>query len=479
MKRYVEGEDRNQSVLFPERLDNYIAEDNPVRVIEAFVDELDLAALGFDGMEPEVTGRPSYHPGLLLKIYIYGYLNKVHSSRRLERETQRNVELMWLTGRLSPDFKTIADFRKDNGIGIRRSCTQFMVLCRQLKLFSESIVAIDGSKFKAVNNNAKAFTPGKLAGFKERLETSISRYMEELDRADRQPTQVTEVQVGHIESKLSSLRKLMRQMEDIGQQIEQSPHGQIALTDPDARCMNSQGRDTAIVGYNMQAVVDSKHHLIVAHEVNNIGSDRAQLASMSQQAQQALDSENLTVIADRGYYSGPEILKCEEQGVTPIVPRPLTSGNRAQGLFDKADFRFFPKENEFQCPAGQRAIWRFSTIERGQTIHKYWSSACPSCPMRSQCTTSKHRRITRWEHEDVLDRMQQRLDEMPNALLIRKQTVEHVFGTLKAWMGATHFLTKTLPNVRTEMSLHVLAYNMKRVMQIIGIRPLMQSMRAA
>lgn len=471
MKRYVEGEDRTQSVLFPERLDDYIGENNPVRVIEAFVNELDLKALGFNGMEPENTGRPSYHPGLLLKIYIYGYLNRVQSSRRLERETQRNVELMWLTGRLSPDFKTIADFRKDNGVGIRRTCSQFIALCRQLKLFTESLVAIDGSKFKAVNSSSKAFSAGKLAGYMQQLEERVGRYMEELDRADREPTQVSDIHINHVEQKIASLRNQLRHLKEIGEQIEQSPDHQVALTDPDARCMSSLGRDTLVVGYNVQAAVDAKNHLIVAHEVTNIGNDRAQLASMSQQAQKAIDSTNLTVLADRGYYNGIEILKCEQQGITALVPKSLTSNNRAQGLFDKADFRYFPKENEFQCPAGQRAIWRFSTQERGHTIHKYWSSACPKCPMKSQCTTGKHRRITRWEHESVLEAAQQRLDRMPEAYRIRRKTIEHVFGTLKMWMGSTHFLMKTMPKVGTEMSLHVLAYNMQRVIKIMGVQP--------
>jgi len=470
MKRFVEGEDRSQSTLFPEHLDDYIAEDNPVRVIDVFVDELDLSKLGFEGMEPEVTVRPAYHPASVLKIYIYGYLNRIQSSRRLERETQRNVELIWLTGRLTPDFKTIADFRRDNGKAIRNVCREFILLCRDLKLFSEAIVAIDGSKFKAVNNRDKNFTDRKLKARMQQLEESIARYMTELDRADREPALVTEARVEHIKEKMETVKKQMRELKHIGKQMSQTQDGQISLTDPDARSMATSGRGTGMVGYNVQTAVDTKHHLIVAHEVTNSGHDRDQLSSMAHQARDAIGKDTLTVFADRGYYKGEQILDCEQAGIKTLVPKPQTSGNKAAGLFDKADFRYIPSKNEYRCPAGERAIWRFASVERGgMVLHKYWSSACPRCPIRSQCTTSVYRRIARWEHEDVLDAMQRRLNRTPQAARIRRRTAEHPFGTLKAWMGATHFLTKTIPRVSTEMSLHVLAYNMKRAMQILGI----------
>jgi transposase len=479
MKRFIEGEDRSQSTLFPELLDDYIAEDNPVRVIDVFVDELDLTGLGFEGMQPEATGRPAYHPASLLKIYIYGYLNRIQSSRRLERETQRNVELIWLTGRLTPDFKTIADFRKDNGKAIRGVCREFIVMCRDLKLFSEAIVAIDGSKFKAVNNRDKNFTNRKLEARMQQLEDSIARYMTELDRADREPALVTEARVEHIKEKVDTVKKQMRELKKIGKQMAQAPDGQISLTDPDARSMATSGRGTGMVGYNVQTAVDTKHHIIVAHEVTNDGHDRDQLSSMAHQARDAIGKDALTVFADRGYYKGEEILDCEQAGIKTLIPKPQTSGNKAVGLFDKADFRYIPSKNEYRCPAGERAIWRFASVERGgMVLHKYWSSACPRCPIRSQCTTSDYRRIARWEHENVLDAMQRRLNRTPRASRIRRQTVEHPFGTLKMWMGATHFLTKTLPRVSTEMSLHVLAYNLKRVMKIFGVTPLVASIRA-
>src|SRR3979490_1134817 len=352
MTRFVVGDDRSKSTLFPERLDDYLGEDNPIRAIDVFVDELDLIELGFGGVEPEATGRPAYHPATLLKIYVYGSPNGVQASRRLERECQRNVELIWLTGRLMPDFKTIADFRKDNGKEIRSVCREFIVLCRSLKLFSEAIVAIDGSKFKAVNNRDKNFTDRKLKARMQQLEESIARYMIELDRADREPVLVTEARVEHIKEKVETVKKQMRQLKQIGKQMAQSPDGQISLTDPDARSMATSGRGTGMVGYNVQTAVDAKHHLIVAHEVTNVGHDRDQLSSMAQKAREATGRDELTVLADRCYFKGEEILDCERAGIKTLVPKPQTSGNKARGLFDKADFRYIPAKDEYGCPPG-------------------------------------------------------------------------------------------------------------------------------
>src|ERR1700680_2664915 len=403
MKRFIEGEDRNEVTLLPECLDDYVAEDNPVRVIDIFIDELDLNGLDFEGVMPADTGRPAYHPAVPLKIYVYGYLNRLQSSRRLERETQRNVELMWLTGRLAPDFKTIADFRKDNGKAIRSVCREFIVLCRRLNLFSEAIVAIDGSKFKAVNNRDQNFTDNKLKKRMQQLEESISRYLAELDRADREPTLVTEGRVSRLKEKVATVKAHMQRLRQIGQQLREAPDGQVSLTDPDARSMATSGRGTGMVGYNVQTAVDTKHHLIVAREVTNVGHDRTQLSSMAKQARSATGKEDLTVVADRGYFTGEEILECDQAGMTPLVPKPLTSHSKADGRCDKRALRYIAEDDEYRCPAGQRAIWRFTSVERGMTIHKYWASACPRCPIKSQCTTSDYRRIARWEHENVLE----------------------------------------------------------------------------
>ena len=478
MSRFIEGEQRTQSVLFPEQLEDWISEDNPVRAVDAFVEELDLVRLGFGGAKAADTGRPAYHPAVLLKIYIYGYLNRVPSSRRLEREAQRNVELMWLTGRLAPDFKTIADFRRDNGTAIRKVCREFVELSRQIGLFGEAVVAIDGSKFKAVNNRDKNFTPHKLRARMQQLEESIARYLNDLDRADREPASVPAARVSQLKEKIATVKEQVRKLRRIEQQLQETTDQQISLTDPDARSMATSGRGTGIVGYNVQAAVDTEHHMIVAHEVTNVGHDRAQLTAMSKLAREAIGEEKLTVLADRGYFDGEEILQCAEEGITTLVPKPITSNSRADGRFDKRDFIYIAKRDEYRCPAGERAIWRMTTIENDRKMHRYWPSACPRCPIKSRCTPSDYRRIARWEHEQVLDDMQHRLDRTPQASRLRRQTVEHPFGTLKAWMGSTHFLTKTLPRVRTEMSLQVLAYNLKRALNIFGTQLLVAFMRA-
>ena len=463
-------------MLLPDTLDDYVAEDNPARAIEAFVGQLDLMNLGFESADPKATGRPGYHPATLLKLYIYGYLNRIQSSRRLEREAQRNLELIWLCGRLTPDFKTIADFRKDNGPAIRRVCREFVLLCRKLDLFSEAIVAIDGSKFKAVNNRDKNFTDRKLQARLAQLEESVGHYLDELDRADRQPTAVNEGRVTRLKEKIAGLKAKMKELKEIGEDMQIAPDGQVSQTDPDARSMATSGRGTGVVGYNVQIAVDAKHHLLVAHEVTNLGHDRTQLAPMAEQAKGIIDQGRLTVVADRGYFSGPQIKACEVQGIEALVPKPDTSGNKAAGRFGRQEFIYDVAKDEYLCPAGQRAIRRFTTVEHGLTLHKYWTSACSRCAIKSQCTTNDYRRISRWEHEHVLERMLARLAQTPEAMKIRRRTVEHVFGTLKSWMGSTHFLTKTLPRVSTEMSLHVLAYNLKRIMKIFGVQPLIRAM---
>lgn len=475
MKRFIQGECRTQSTLLPELLDDYVSDTNPVRVVDVFVDELDLGQLGFEGVEPAATGRPAYHPASLLKIYIYGYLNRIQSSRRLEKEAQRNVELMWLTGRLMPDFKTIADFRKDNGKAIRSVCRQFVVLCQQLGLFSEALVCIDGSKFKAVNNRDRNFTSAKLQRRMEEIESSISRYLTDLDTADRQEHAVAQLRTERLEDKIIALKAQLKALRAIEVQLEATPDKQISLTDPDARSMKTRG--TGIVGYNVQTAVDAKHHLIVAHEVTNIGSDRDQLSAMAKLAHTAMGVEELTAIADRGYFKGEEILACYEAGIAAIVPKTTTSGAKADGRFDRADFIYDAEKNEYRCPAGQPLIWRYATIERGLHLHRYWSSHCQQCAIKEKCTPGEQRRITRWAHEDTLETMQNRLDHAPDSMRIRRQTVEHPFGTIKHWMGSAHFLTKTLKRVSTEMSLHVLAYNLKRVIKILGPEVLMSEMR--
>ena len=475
MSGFIQGESRTQTTLLPDCLDDFIDEDNPARVIDVFVDRLRLDELGFK-VVPADTGRPGYHPATMLKLYIYGYLSRIPSSRRLEREARRNVELMWLLGRLSPDFKTIADFRKDNGKAIRRVCREFVELCRRLDLFCGDVVAIDGSKFKAVNHYDKNFSSTKVKRRLEQLESSIKHYFKELESADRADAQVPEQRKAHLKEKIKAVEQEMARVNRIGEQLAESSETQVSLTDPDARSMRTKSKSSGIVGYNVQTAVDAENHLIVAHDVTNTGSDRSQLSRMAQQAKDAMGKEKLTALADRGYYKSEEILACEQADITPYVPKSQTSGPQSKGLFGKRDFIYIAKDDEYLCPAGKRAIRRTKTSVRDEIIYRYWSSACGECPIKSQCTTGKERRISRWEHEDILDGMQQRLDKTPEVMTTRRATVEHPYGTLKSWMGATHFTMKTLERVSTEMSLHVLAYNIKRVLKILGVQPLLEGM---
>jgi transposase len=476
MKRFIQGEHRGQGTLLPESLDDYISDTNPVRAVDVFVDELDLVNLGFEGAIPADTGRPAYHPSVLLKIYIYGYLNRIQSSRRLEREAQRNIELMWLTGRLMPDFKTIANFRKDNSKATRGVCRQFVVLCQQLGLFGEHLVAIDGSKFKAVNNRDRNLTSAKLKRRMEEIESNINRYLTALDAADRQEPTATEPSAVRLEEKIAKLKTQMKELQAMEIQLNESPDKQVSLTDPGARSMMTRG--TGIVGYNVQTAVDTQHHLIVAHEVTNVGSDRDQLSSMAKQAREAMASGTLSVVADRGYFKSEQILACHDAGITAYVPKPMTSGAKADGRFNNDAFIYDAAKNEYICPAGEALIWHYSYVEKGLKLHRYLSSKCQGCALKSQCTPSTERRIRRWEHEAVLEEMQLRLSKAPEIMRVRKRTVEHLFGTLKQWMGAAHFLTRKLAGVSAEMSLNVLAYNMKRVMKIMGANGLMKALSA-
>lgn len=479
MKRFVEGADRAQSTLLPECLDDWIDEENPVRAVDAFVDALDLNELGFDGVEPAATGRPAFHPSVLLKLYIYGYLNRVQSSRRLEREAGRNLEVLWLLGRLVPDHKTIADFRKDNGLALRKVCAQFVELCREMGLLAKASVAIDGSKFKAVNNRDKNFTKGKVERRRAQLEESVARYLAQLDTADLQePSEALAAKAKYLKEKLAKLDSEMQRLAAYEKQMLASPDEQISLTDPDSRSMATSGRGSGVVGYNVQVAVETENHLIVTHEVTTWGSDRAQLARVGKAAKAVMQADTLDAVADRGYFNSPEILACHEAGITVTLPKPMTSGAKSEGRFGKQDFVYLQDEDVYRCPAGERLKYRYSNEERGQRLRRYWTTVCPNCPLKSSCTTGPERRITRWEHEHLLDAVQQRLDEDPQAMRRRRETVEHPFGTLKMRMGATHFLMKTLPKVATEMALHVLAYNLTRVMNIVGIKPLMAAIRA-
>jgi hypothetical protein len=386
---------------------------------------------------------------------------------------------MWLTGRLAPDFKTIADFRRDNGPAIRAVCGQFIELCRRLNLFTKAIVAIDGSKFKAVNNRDKNYTVAKVAKRMEQVDASIARYLAALDHADHHDSDIAEARTERITEKIAGLRRQMQALKAMEQQVQAAPDKQVSLTDADARSMATSGRGTGMVGYNVQTAVDAEHHLIVAHEVTNLGHDRTLLEPMGLKAQAATGCEQITALADRGYFNGEQVLACEGTGVLPCVPKTDTSSAAQRGFFTRQDFIFDAQSDRYTCPAGEKLTRSRPRPNRQDDMDEYRHlTACFTCALKPKCTPDKLKRFRRWKHEGVMDQMQARLDRMPNAMTIRRQTVEHPFGTLKSWMGGTHFLTKTLDRVRTEMSLHVLAYNLKRMIQIFGVKPLIQAIQA-
>ncbi len=467
MTHHIKGQGRHQVTLLPEVLDDFVTEDNPVRVVDVFVDGLQLDSLGFERVNAKQTGRPGYHPATMLKLYIYGYLNRIQSSRRLEKEAHRNVELMWLLERLTPDFKTIADFRKNNGKGIRNACRAFIDLCRQMQMFTDVVVAIDGSKFKAINSKSNNFTPQKIKGHIERVERSISLYLNKLDEADKSAE--PEINADLTATKLVWLQKRLEELKQIQQDVAQHPDKQLSLTDPDSRLMkiNNVNRQ---VSYNVQTAVDAKNHLIVAHEVTNT-PDRGQLTAVTKLAQDAVGKVDITVLADKGYYSRSDIKAAQDLGAVALVPKGDTSGADRKGLFNRSLFKYDQEKDIYICPTGNELQNRFTVVEDGLELQMYFNHiACRDCSQRSRCTTSKRdpRRIRRWVHEAEMEDMQTRLDASPQKAVVRKQTVEHPFGTIKMWMGATHFLMRRFKNVSTEISLHVLAYNLKRMMSILG-----------
>lgn len=479
MSRFIEGENREQSTLFPERIDEYISEENPVRVVDAFVDELNLFELGFESAQPKSTGRPAYHPSTMLKLYIYGYLNKVQSSRKLEREANRNLELIWLLERLAPDFKTISNFRKDNVLAIKSVCRQFVMLCKQMNMFAESLIAIDGSRFSAVNNRDRNYTKAKIQRRIDAINKSLDRYLSQLDSFDRQDEAIPDVKTAHIHKQLDSLKRQMAEVKAIEAVIDLAPGKQISLTDEDARAMSTNARSSGNVGYNVQTAVDTKHHLIVAHDVSMAMGDRRMLTKMSLQAREATGLKKLEVVADRGYFKMEEIKATVDHGITPYVPKSLTSSNRKHGKYDRADFIYVEADDEYKCPANKRLARRTKTTDAGKVMYRYWSKECGQCALKEKCTTGKERRVSRWEHGKVIEDHERRMINNPTMMQLRKQTVEHPFGTIKSWMGMAHFKTKRLRNVSAEMSLHVLAYNMTRMINIMGVKPLIKAIEVA
>ena len=462
---YIRGEDPGQQILFPTSLDEYIAEDNPVRFLAAFVDSLDYEALGFDRSRPAPTGRPGYDPRDLLALFIYGYLYKVRSSRALERETARNVELIWLLRKLTPDFKTIADFRRDNGPAIRKACREFTLVCKKLDLFGAELIAIDGSKFLAVNSRERNFSQEKLRQVVKQIDEKVAKYLEQLSSADAETPLTTRVE-RNLPEKIAFLSDRLAEARVLLGYMEEKQMSEISLTDPESRRMKS-GAATEVC-YNAQIAVDAKNHMIVVDEVTNDATDKEWLAPIAMESQTVLDGAALSVVADRGYSSTAQIKTCVEQQITPYVPRPHTSANEKHGLFTKENFRYDATTDTYICPADQTLRFRRQTQEEGRPVRYYVTTACATCPLRSRCTRTKRggRRITRHADEAYLEASQQRVREHPEMMLYRKRTVEHVFGTMKRWLDARHFLMRGLHNVKTEFSLTALAYNLRRALNL-------------
>lgn len=468
---YINGINRAQVLLFPEIVDDYIEENKPVRFIDVYVDSLDLGALGFLYAVPKETGRPPYNPADMLKLYIYGYLNKIRSSRKLEQEAHRNIELKWLLRQLTPDFKTIADFRKENAQALKHVGRDFTLLCKQLDLFGRELIAIDGSKFKAVNSKDRNFSDKKLKRLLQHITDKIDTYLQELDAHDQVDSQPQHPTTEELKAKIAQLLSRQHQYQDLREQLEASGASQLSLTDADSRSMKT--RQGTEVCYNVQVAVDHQHKLIVAHEVTNAVTDQAQLATIAKRAKAALDADQLEVLADMGYDDGDEVKKCVDAGLIPYIPKPNTSANTKLGLFGKAAFVYEAQHDCYRCPAGQPLTFRFETVEQGRHIRYYSTSACQACRLKPQGTRNKeHRRITRWVHEYLLEERQQRVTDHPEKVTSRKSLVEHPFGTMKRWMDHGYFLTRGLARGRGEMSLTILVYNLKRVMTLLGVKPL-------
>ena len=475
MAHHILGQSRTQTTLLPEVLDDFVNEDNPVRVVDVFVDGLDLQTLGFERVIATGKGRPGYHPAVMLKLYIYGYLNRIQSSRRLEKESHRNVELMWLLTRLMPYFKTIADFRKDNGKDIKAVCRQFVQMCRQMNMFADSLFAIDGSKFKAVNSKDNNYLPSNVKYRINKIEKSIEEYLSNMDTQDKTDKSDNKA----TPSKLEWLQKRLAELRVIEEEVNAHPDKQVSKNDPDARLLLTRHLNRQVC-YNVQTAVDTKHHLIISHDIDK-AADRGQLTSVAKQVQQAMNKKDITVLADKGYFSRLDIKASRDLGITANVPQTDTSGSARKGIFNKSLFRYDKDKDVYICPAEETLQNRFRATEKGVEQDIYFNNiACSHCEIRAKCTQSKKdpRRMRRWIHEPIIDAMQKRLDDNRDIPVLRKQTVEHPFGTIKMWMGAQHFLMTRKHNVLTEMSIHVLAYNLKRMMSIMGVTGLISAMTA-
>src|ERR671938_570011 len=475
---HLTGHDRSQTLLLPESLDDYVAAENPVRFIEAFVDNLDLAAAGFARVQPKATGRPGYAPADLLKIYVYGYLNRTRSSRRLEAETHRNIEVIWLLRHLKPDFKTIADFRRVNCKAFRPVFRQFVLLCREFDLFGKELLAVDGTRVKAVNKKDRNFTWASLKEFIRLADAKLEDYLQRLDHADAAEASTSGSRVENLAEKIAAVRGRRERCQEMLAELDRTGESQISLTDPDSRAMAAHTR--VAVGYNAQIAVDTKHKLIVEQQVTNQVLDMGLLTETAEPAKEILSVERIDVIADKGYFKIEDIEACEKAGMAPYVPRPQRGPSDSAGLLRKDEFKYDPETDSFTCPAGQRLTpYASSTLRQLKKINYANRKACRDCPLRSRCTDNQFRTVSRLENEAVLDRMQERLAKRPEVLNQRRETVEHPFGSIKQWMNQGAFLMRGLEKVRGEFSLTALAYNLRRVLNLVGFDLLMAAVAAA
>ena len=475
---YVKGEAPGQSSLFPPSLDELVPDDHPVRVVEAFVGALDLGELGFERAEAGVMGRPAYDPADLLKLYLYGYLNRVRSSRRLERECRRNVEVMWLLGKLAPDFKTIADFRRRNSQAFVQVCRAFVRFCAKAKLLGGELVAIDGSKFQAASSKRGVVTSRALAEESRRLDARIAQYLKSLDEADREEREEP-IDREAVAAALDELRARKADTDTAAKLLDELGETQHVTGEPEARLMRTaQGQ---AIAYNVQSAVDAKHGLIVHHEVTNAGTDNAQLEPTANAAQNTLGGGPLSVVADAGYSNGTQFEACEQAGITPFVPlnrAPLHAGGE---FFGTARFQYDASSDAYRCPAGK--ILMLKQVNRSQMCRIYAARAddCASCTFKGRCTGAKQRFIQRHWHEAAFERMQRRLAQAPQMMGLRRSLAEHPFAQIKyGVMGDRgRLLLRGLQGARTEMALAVLARNLKRVMAILGTRNIVKRLASA
>ena len=469
---HITGEDRSQLLLLPDAVDDYVGPDNPVRFIDAFAGGFDLEAAGFQRVRPNDKGRPGYDPGDLLKLYIYGYLNRIRSSRRLEVETHRNLEVIWLLRQLRPDFKTIADFRRDNRNAFRAVFRQFVRLCRELDLYGRELIAVDGTRIKAVNKRDRNFTRATLKRDLRRTCDRLDRYLDQMNEADADDAGGRVDAVADLQEKIASLRKRKETLERHRQTLDDTGEAQLSLTDPDSRSMHSGTR--VGVGYNVQIAVDTKHNLIAEQQVHSQVSDLGLLAETAAAARENLAVDKIDAVADRGYYKIEDIEDCEAAGITPYVPKPDRSTARHSGHFPKSAFQYDAATDTYRCPAGERLLplYRASVgkSRAGTYLVSYVNrTACRGCGLRERCTKKTYRSLKRFENESTMERMADRLAARPEVMDRRRESVERPFGSIKQWMGQGSFLTRRLGNVRGEFSLTALAYNMRRAINLVGI----------